>query len=282
MITLARSTLFTCTYLLSSKCDMIQQTTVCGIGKFATTVYVWKHVNGVGCMCACVHACTYCIFPLVLYISVFYGCNMFRVSPAGVLGNLFFGLSLSDSIEHRRVHHQLEPDTVFAEGMCFSCIASASGCWTPECMLSSPRCPCDSHCHYSLLCCAYLLLRNPSKLASLLCHVFTPPSIPDTCCLSSFTITPELPHLLLTSILILPLPPPPPPSLMYPPLPTPTVMLPDDILAFLSSRHHHITMCNSTNCDYAVVQGVSYGSSGMVAHADTRKQGRGEVVNVLE
>ena len=90
------------------------------------------------CMCACMYilyisTCTvyfhlYCIFPLVLYISVVDGCNMFRVSPAGVLGNLFFGLSLGDSIEHRRVHHQLEPDTVFAEGMCFTCIASAPGC----------------------------------------------------------------------------------------------------------------------------------------------------------
>ena len=38
------------------------------------------------------------------------------VSPAGVLGHLYFGLSLSDSIEHRRVHHQLEPDTVYVEG----------------------------------------------------------------------------------------------------------------------------------------------------------------------
>ena len=100
-------------------------------------------------MHVCMHVHTvylhlYCIFPLVLYISFIYGCNMFRVSPAGVLGNLFFGLSLSDSIEHRRVHHQLEPDTVFAEGMCLTCIASAPGCWTPECMLPSPQCPCDS------------------------------------------------------------------------------------------------------------------------------------------
>ena len=38
------------------------------------------------------------------------------LAPAGMLGHLFFDLSLSDSIEHRRVYHQLEPDTVYIEG----------------------------------------------------------------------------------------------------------------------------------------------------------------------
>ena len=37
-------------------------------------------------------------------------------SLTGVLGNLYFGLSLNDSVEHLRVHDQLQPDTVEVEG----------------------------------------------------------------------------------------------------------------------------------------------------------------------
>ena len=63
-------------------------------------------------VCACV-----CIRKYVCR-SFLMGYDVPWTTPAGVLGHLFFDLPLSDSIEHRRVHHQLEPDTVYIEGAC--------------------------------------------------------------------------------------------------------------------------------------------------------------------
>ena len=93
------------------------------------------------CVCTCIHTCLVhmCSYAhlhscswetmvcVCVYVSMFVAHFLWDVmcpgplTPAGVLGHLFFDLSLSDSIEHRRVHHQLEPDTVYIEGA-FICV----------------------------------------------------------------------------------------------------------------------------------------------------------------